>query len=155
MSRNQRLLLVAAALAVAAIAFVIVRPGDDEESQPASVPTATEADRTSEATVTSAEPLPAAPEPEVARIRLRGGKVAGGVKRIEVRTGNIVRIVVTADAPDDIHLHGYDIEREAAPGRPARFNFKAKIEGEFELESHTAEDAGLDPLIARLVVEPA
>lgn len=154
MSRNQRLALVVAALAVAAIAFVIARPGDDEEPEPASVTTSTGADRTSATSATDPVPLPAAPEPEVARIGLRGGKVAGGVKRIEVRSGQIVRIVVSADAPDQIHVHGYDIEREAAPGRPARFTFKATSEGEFELESHTAEDAGLDPLIARLVVAP-
>ena len=50
------------------------------------------------------------------------------------------------DAPDDIHLHGYDIEKKVAPGQPARFRFKANLEGEFEIESHVAEDAGRDPL---------
>ncbi len=63
-------------------------------------------------------------------------------------------IVVSADAADDIHLHGYDIEKKVAPGQPARFQFKAKFEGEFEIESHVAEDAGRDPLVGTLVVEP-
>jgi hypothetical protein len=31
---------------------------------------------------------------------------------------------------------------------------KATLEGSFEMESHVAEDAGRDPLIARLNVEP-
>ena len=53
-----------------------------------------------------------------------------------------MRIVVSSDAADEIHLHGYDIEKNAAPGTPARFNFKANIEGVFEIESHAAEDAG-------------
>ena len=53
-----------------------------------------------------------------------------------------MRIVVSADAEDDLHLHGYDIEKTAAPGKPARFDFDASIEGQFEMESHTAEDAG-------------
>ena len=66
-----------------------------------------------------------------------------------------MRIVVAADAPDEIHLHGYDLTREAAPGAPARFNFTADLEGVFEIESHTAEDAGLDPLVARLLVNPS
>ena len=57
-----------------------------------------------------------------------------------------MRIVVSSDVPDEIHLHGYDIEKEAAPGKPARFRFKADAEGAFELESHAAEDAGEEPL---------
>jgi len=66
-----------------------------------------------------------------------------------------VRIVIAADAADELHLHGYDITREAMPGRPARFRFKANLEGVFEIESHIAEDAGKDPLVVRLVVEPS
>jgi FtsP/CotA-like multicopper oxidase with cupredoxin domain len=81
--------------------------------------------------------------------------VPGGAKNIDVAKGDTVRIVVTADAPDEIHLHGYDITRNAAPGQPARFRFKANAEGSFEIESHVAEDAGLDALVARLVVSPS
>jgi hypothetical protein len=33
--------------------------------------------------------------------------------------------------------------------------FKANIEGIFELESHVAEDAGRDPLVGKLTVEPS
>ena len=66
-----------------------------------------------------------------------------------------MRIVVSADAHDDIHLHGYDIEKEVGPGEPARFDFKASLEGQFEMESHVAEDAGREPKVANLVVEPS
>ena len=89
------------------------------------------------------------------RIQIQGGEVVGGAASIEVEQGEPVRIVVAADAPDEIHLHGYDLTREAAPGAPARFNFRADLEGVFEIESHTAEDAGLDPLVARLLVNPS
>ena len=53
---------------------------------------------------------------------------------------------------------GLDVRGRIAvvfPGAPARFNFTADAEGVFELESHTAEDAGLEPLVARLVVNPS
>ena len=39
--------------------------------------------------------------------------------------------------------------------KPARFSFKADLEGVFEIESHAAEDAGQEPLIANLVVNPS
>ena len=78
----------------------------------------------------------------------------GRIQHIEADTGDIVRFVVISDAADDIHLHGYDVEKEAAPGAPARFRLKADLEGVFEIESHVAQDSGREPLIARLVVEP-
>lgn len=160
MSRNQRIALVVAALVVAVVAFVIAQPGDDEELErsasttPAQTETESQTEpETQEETETEEEPAPP-PEPEVTRIRIRGGAVVGGSKRIEVQTGDVVRIVVASDAPDEIHLHGYDMTRNPAPGRPARFRFKANLEGGFEMESHLAADAGRDPLVARIVVTP-
>jgi plastocyanin len=125
-TRNQRIGLAVAALAVAAVAFVIARSGGDDEGNNAAA----------------------------ARIQIRGGEVVGAPAEIRAKKGDTVVIVVSADAPDEIHLHGYDIEKEVGPGKPARFRFKAKLEGEFEVESHKAEDAGRDPLVGTLIVEP-
>jgi FtsP/CotA-like multicopper oxidase with cupredoxin domain len=163
MSRNQRIALVVAAVAVAVLAFVIAQPGDDDDGgeQAATTPTQTETDAapgdggTPAPAETEEEEPPPPPEPEVTRIQMRDGSVVGGAKDIEVTRGDTVSIVVTSDAPDEIHLHGYDITRAPEPGKPARFQFRADAEGAFEIESHVAEDAGLDPLVARLVVEPS
>jgi FtsP/CotA-like multicopper oxidase with cupredoxin domain len=161
MSRNQRIALVVAAVAVAVLAFVIAQPGDDEDGgeRAATTPAQTDTgggsgDGGTPPAETEDEPPPP-PEPEVTRIRMRDGSVVGGAKDVEVTRGDTVRIVVTSDAPDEVHLHGYDITRNPAPGRPARFQFRADAEGAFEIESHVAADAGLDPLVARLVVEPS
>ena len=92
----------------------------------------------------------------VTRIRIQGGEVVGGPKSIEVEQGEPVRIVVAADAPDEIHLHGYDIDARGGAGRARRASTsRPNLEGVFEIESHTAEDAGLEPLVARLVVNPS
>jgi FtsP/CotA-like multicopper oxidase with cupredoxin domain len=160
MPRNQRIALVVAAVAVAILAFVIAQPGDDEDGEDraaTTTPAQTETDAGADggATVPTETEPPPPPEPEITRIRIRGGSVVGGAKDIEVARGDTVRIVVTADAADEIHLHGFDITKNAAPGQPARFVFKADAEGAFEIESHVAEDAGKDPLVARVVVEPS
>jgi FtsP/CotA-like multicopper oxidase with cupredoxin domain len=164
MSRNQRIMLVVAALAVAVIAFVIASPGsDDGDGEQAAQTTTTQAETEAETEVeteteteveTETEPQPP-PEPEVTRVRIRGGQVVGGAKTIDVAKGEAVRLVVAADAPDEIHVHGYDITQNAGPGAPARFVFRADLEGVFEVESHVAEDAGRNPLVARLVVNPS
>jgi plastocyanin len=155
MPRNQRIGLIVAALLVAVIAFVIASPGADDDGDRAAQTTATTETSGSSGTgtETATEPPPP-PRPEVTRIQIRGGEVVGGPAEIQAKNGDTVAIVVSADAPDDIHLHGYDIEKKAAPGQPARFRFKANLEGEFEIESHVAEDAGRNPLLATLIVEP-
>lgn len=157
MSRNQRIGLIVAALAVAVVAFIVARPGDDNDPAPSS--TTTEAQTTTDNgaatdgfTITETG---AAAEPPVTRIQVKGGVLVGDAKTIRVAKDDIVRIVVSSDVPDEIHLHGYDIEKEAAPGGPARFRFKADAEGAFEMESHVAEDAGKEPLLARLLVGPS
>src|SRR5918997_1497665 len=118
MSRNQRLGLVAVSIVVAVAAFLIARPDDDGEEgtgtgdRSAQSETATTLDGG-----TAAEP---APRPRVERINLRGGVPQRGVRSLRYRNGETVRLVVTSDAPDEIHVHGYDITRHPAPGRPVR-----------------------------------
>lgn len=158
MSNQQRIALIVAAVVVAIVAFVIAWPGSDDEPEGAASTTSTQTetgDDSAEPQPTTDTEPPPPPEPELARINIKGGAVPGGAKNIDVAKGDTVRIVVTADAPDEIHLHGYDITRNAAPGQPARFRFKANAEGSFEIESHVAEDAGLDALVARLVISPS
>jgi plastocyanin len=163
MSRNQRIGLVVAAVVVAVLAFVIASPGEDDDgdisaqtspavSTEGGTNTQEQTNTEGQATATTEEPAP--PAPQVARIRIRGGEAVGGPAEVSAKKGDTVVLVVSADAPDDIHLHGYDIEKQVAPGQPARFQFNAKFEGEFEIESHVAEDAGRDPLVGTLIVEP-
>jgi Multicopper oxidase len=126
MSRNQRIGLLAAAVVVAVAAFVIAQSGGDDNGD----------------------------KPQAFQINVKGGVVDGDTQTFTVKKNDRVQIVVSSDAPDQIHLHGYDIEKEATPGKPARFDFKANVEGAYIIESHAAEDAGKDPLLARLHVEP-
>jgi FtsP/CotA-like multicopper oxidase with cupredoxin domain len=153
MSRNQRIGLLAAALAVAVVAVVVAvaSGGDDEGGQAAQTTQTTQTEAGTDTPEQPHETVP--PEPQVTRIRIEDGQVVGAPADISVNKGDEVRIVVTADAPDDIHLHGYDIEKPVEPGQPARFKFTADLEGIFELESHVAEDAGRNPLVGKLTVE--
>lgn len=155
MSPRQRLALIVAALAVAVVAFVVLNPSDDDDgkSDDKNAVATAPAENAPDKHVTDTTARPA--KPAVERIAISGGKVDGGVRTITVTKGDAVRIVITSDAPDELHLHGYDIERTAAPGKPARFALTANLEGVFELESHTAEHEGLPPAVAKLVVEPS
>ena len=154
MSRNQRvgLLVAAGAVVVVAIVVAVASGGSDDTSTAGTTNTTVRTTSTKTSTEEPHETVPA--EPKVNRIEINGGQPVGGVEDIKVKKGDQVTIVVSADAEDDLHLHGYDIEKPVEPGKPATFKFTADIEGIFEIESHVAEDAGREPLIGKLTVEP-
>jgi FtsP/CotA-like multicopper oxidase with cupredoxin domain len=151
MTRNQRIGLLVAAAAVIVVAIVIAASGGSDDGTEATKAAKT-TKTTRNATEQPHETLQQGADSE--HIRIKGGKVVGGPPDIKVQKGDHVRIVVSSDAHDDIHLHGYDIERPVELGQPAQFNFIADIEGIFEIESHVAEDEGREPLVAKLTVEP-
>ena len=66
------------------------------------------------------------------------GKISGATGRVTVATGTPVTLVVTSDVADEVHLHGYDIEKELAPGKPDALQFTASLTGVFEVELHKA-----------------
>lgn len=68
--------------------------------------------------------------------------------RVDVSRGRTVRLIVTADVSDEVHVHGYDRFADVAPGRPAIIEFVADIEGIFEVELE-----GARKLIVELKVE--
>ena len=146
MERGQRIGLILAAVVVAVLAFVVLRPDDEDESTQRAG-TTTEETRPGEPTATVPAPNP---KPSFETIRLAGGTVQDGQRRITVEKGEVARIAVKSDAPDEIHLHGYDVYKDVRPGRPARFQVKANVEGVFEIEAH---DLG-HVTIGTLVVEP-
>ena len=148
MERGQRIGLIVAALVVAVVGIVLIQSGGaDDDPEPTS--TTTQETRPGEPTATVPGPKPK-PKPRFETIAIAGGEVRGGAREIKVDQGEIARIEVKSDAPDEIHLHGYDVYKDVAPGKPARFQVKANAEGIFELEAH---DLG-HVIIGTLVVEP-
>ena len=76
------------------------------------------------------------------------GKITGATGRVPVAKGRPVTLVVTSDVADEVHLHGYDIEKELTPGKPATLQFTATLTGVFEVELHEA-----NVVLVRLQVE--
>jgi hypothetical protein len=100
-------------------------------------------------TETTTETTPPPPSPTEIRIVVVNGAPRGGIVREKVEKNDRVVLIVRSDVSDHIHLHGYDIMRDVAPGKPARLPFKATIPGRFEVE---LEDRGVQ--IADITVQP-
>ncbi len=69
-------------------------------------------------------------------VTIAAGEVTPPPDRIEVDAGRVVRIVVTSDEADEIHVHGYDLSSNVEAGAAATIEFTADMTGLFEVESH-------------------
>jgi hypothetical protein len=162
-----RTLCVPAAALLAALALAACG-GSDEPSVAATPPpaaTTTEptppAETDTEPAETETEPAetePAETDPPATtedrfdvdvHVMVEDGDRIGGEGRVEAKKGDQVRIEIAVDAPQEFHLHGYELSKNATPDKPAVFQFQAKLEGVFELESHLSE-----AVIVNVVVEP-
>jgi len=83
-------------------------------------------------------------------IRVQDGKPVGGVEKLSFERGEHVRFAVVSDAADEVHVHGYDLEKPVEPGKRVAFSFPGTIEGRFEIELHES-----GALIGRLDVTPS
>ena len=147
-------LIAGAAIAVAVALYFVFRPDEtDEPAGGASLPTPTGAATTTTTTTPTVTavppPPPMRPPPARVRITVRDGLPVGGVRRVTVSRGRRVILTVNADVTDHVHLHGYDVMRDVAPGRPAVIAFRATIPGTVEAE---LEDRRVQ--IARITTQP-
>ena len=90
---------------------------------------------------TPAEAAPSAETGQRIEVEVAGGQVSGDTGRVPVAVGTQVTLVITSDAADEVHVHGYDLTAELAPGTPAEISFAATIPGVFEVELHEAGTA--------------
>jgi uncharacterized lipoprotein YajG len=122
------------ALTLAATLLVAGCGGDDPETtSPSSTPPPSS---TSAAATTPSETAFAGTEIEVA---VKGGKVQPPTHRVKVAKGTEVRLLVTSDKADELHVHGYEIEEELPAGEQVTVDFTADQTGVFEIETHETE----------------
>ena len=143
---GKRLLIGLGAIIALVALFLVFRPADnDDEAGTGTTTTQVTAPPTLEPGPTT-ETGPASVPLEVS---IRGGKPVGGIVRVTATEGDAVVVSVRSDVVDHVHVHGYDLMADVAPGKPARVRFRASLTGRFEIE---LEDRGEQ--IAQLTVLP-
>jgi plastocyanin len=70
------------------------------------------------------------------QVAVKDGKVTPATHREPVAKGDTVKLVVTTDTADEVHVHGVDFEKETSPGKPVTVTFVAKDPGIYEVETH-------------------
>ena len=82
------------------------------------------------------------PEDKIFNLEVKDGILILGDPPLQVNQGDSVTIVVDTNEHILFHLHGYDIEREAGPGKPARLVFLANATGSYPFTVHVSEPGG-------------
>jgi len=149
--------LIAASLGLLISLFFALNPDDDEEATTIATTTAETAPEpppatTAETTTAATPPATTAPPPapDVVAIRITvGADGVESVRRFSVKQGRKVVLTVRSALADHVHLHGYDLMADVAPGAPGTIRFTASAPGRFEIE---LEEHGLP--IGELEVRP-
>jgi hypothetical protein len=137
--------LIAAGLGLLVSLYFALKPGSDDETTPTTtvVQTTTTGTALEPAGTTATEPevtttpttTTAPAEPDVVQITVSvPGDKAPTVKHFTIDQDSQVVFVVNSELADEVHLHGYDLSADVAPGAPATIRFKANAPGLFEAE---------------------
>jgi hypothetical protein len=118
---------------VLALALGGCASGDDSDAASTSSPSAKTGGSTTSGEATETEQ---AVEVSVA---VTDGKVEPKPRRVEVAKDSQVRLIVTSDVDDELHVHGYEVEAELEAGRPTTVELVADQTGIFEVETHESE----------------
>ncbi|MEW2145201.1 hypothetical protein AB0869_20545 [Micromonospora vinacea] len=139
----------AATLAAAALATLLLAAcGQDDDPSVAVPSTAPTSAAPSSATPTAPAPTvtstPSASASTAAvdqqiTVTIAKKRVDPPTGRITVSKGQLVRITVTSDVADELHVHGYDLGARLPAGTPGSVEFRADKTGLFEVETHESE----------------
>jgi plastocyanin len=84
----------------------------------------------------------------VVEVEIADGQVSTDDDQVEVRRGDTVRIVVTSDVDDEVHVHGVEQTATLVAGETATVEFTVEESGLFEVETHEG-----DLLLFQLLVQ--
>jgi FtsP/CotA-like multicopper oxidase with cupredoxin domain len=92
----------------------------------------------------------AAEQPRRFELTIENGRLTNAAKTLQVRRGEAVELIWTADRRSVLHLHGYDIEVTVGADKPQTMSFRARATGRFPIEIH----GGRHTVLVYLEVHP-
>ncbi|MFI7594370.1 hypothetical protein [Micromonospora sp. NPDC049359] len=137
--------LLVTGLLTAVLAAGCGQNGDPSVAAPSTAPTSAVAPTPSvtptmagSPTPTPAASTPAAVDREIT-VTIAKRRITPPTGRVTVNKGQSVRITVTSDVADELHVHGYDLGARLPAGTPGSVEFRADKTGLFEVETHETE----------------
>ena len=121
---------------LAVVAMLLAACGSDEPTATPSTTTAAAATSTTVdgAISTTAPSTTTSASVHTIEVTYANGQVVGGVRTETVRLGEKVRLRVTSDVAEEVHVHTYDVMADVAAGQTAEIELTATIPGRHEVE---------------------
>jgi plastocyanin len=91
---------------------------------PSQPPTQTPAQRTAGRTVS---------------VTVKGKQVTPAPATVDLGIGETLTLTVTSDTANVLHIHGFDVEKELAAGKPLTVTLTGKQPGTYDVETHDPE----------------
>ncbi len=76
---------------------------------------------------------------DVINISVSNGKVHPADHREDVSVGDTVKLTVSSDRDDIVHVHGVNIEKPVSAGGSVTITFKVTDPGIYEVETHESD----------------
>jgi hypothetical protein len=138
------LVLLALALALTACGDDGTPSGDATSAAPTTAPPTTTPPATVGPAVTPSGgpgcPIQTPPDPAATVVvaTVKDKKVDAPTRSVSVKLGTKVRVAITTDVADEVHVHTYDLREEVAAGCTSAIDFTANIPGTVEVELEKA-----------------
>ena len=69
-------------------------------------------------------------------LKIEHGQVPANMRLIRVMQGDKVKLELSADQRQVVHLHGYEIQKDVMPGTVTELAFTANLTGRFPVHLH-------------------
>lgn len=110
--------------------------GDAAEDSPTVLSTAVTSPTAAASTASPASPQPTAPQVRTIAIKVIGRQVIPAPRRVDLRSGERLRLELTSDHDDQVHVHGFEIERDLPANTPVSVDLVGGAPGLYEVETH-------------------
>jgi cupredoxin-like protein len=84
------------------------------------------------------DPPAAGPQTRAFDVSIEDGEM--NPEEVSAKEGDRVTLRIRSNEQLEMHVHGYDVEREVEPGQAAEPSFEADLTGRFEIENHETEE---------------
>jgi len=77
-------------------------------------------------------------------LKIEHGQVSANMRLIRVMQGDRVKLELSTDQRQVVHLHGYEIQKDVMPGTVTELAFTANLTGRFPVHLHAGPAEGSD-----------
>lgn len=126
----------AAGLAIAASLTACGGAGDDPVVGTTSSSSSSSSSSSTSSSSTSSESSTAA---RTIDITVTGNKVSPPPTTVDLGVGQSLTLTVTSDHADQLHLHGFEIEKDLVAGKPLSVTVTGAQPGVYDVETHHPE----------------